>query len=164
MPPDQNRQAGDLDTSYRRYFSSLGTPAGPRGRTSARALRRLRGRAVVAVVGALLLGVFLGVAFRGSQAGARPVTRVVTQTRPTPDCTRAVDRANRSLEYAVQVQKALAEHTQYMNELADGKISGSQALKEGMPSLITGASASARFDVALADYRAVVKSCKLGPA
>ncbi|HEV8653550.1 MAG TPA: hypothetical protein VG276_30165 [Actinomycetes bacterium] len=161
MPPDRKGQASDLDTRYQRYFSSLGTGASPRAIQATSALRRLRRQAVVAVLGALLLGVFLGVAFRGTQAGARPTTRVVTQTKPTPACVRAVDRANRSLAYAVQVEKALAEHTQYMNELFDGKISSSRALKEGMPSLITGASASARFDAALADYRQVVKACRL---
>jgi hypothetical protein len=160
MPADRGRQAGRLDTRYQRYFSSLGTPSGPRAREATRALRRLRRQAAVAVVGALLLGVFLGVALQGTRAGARP-TRVVTQTRPTPACIKAVDRANRSLTYAVQVEKALAEHTRYMNELLDGKISSTQALNEGMPSLVTGASASARFDAALADYRQVVRTCRL---
>jgi len=159
MPPDGRGQASDLDTRYQRYFSSLGTGTGPRAVRATSALRRLRRQAVVTVLGALLLGVFLGVVFRGSQAGARPTTRVVT--KPTPACTRAVDRANRSLTYAVQVEKALAEHTQYMHEFFEGKLTSNQALREGMPSLITGASASARFDAALADYRQVVKACRL---
>ena len=166
MPPDRNDQKSDLDTRYQHYFSSLGTGTRSRALEAQGVVRRVRRQAMVAVLGALVLGVFLGVAFRGTQAGARTTPRVVTQTqtKPTPACLRAVDRANRSLDYAVQVEQALAEHTEYMNELADGRITGSQALKEGMPSLVTGASASARFDAALADYRQVVKSCRLEPS
>jgi hypothetical protein len=166
MPPDHNGQGADLDTRYHRYFSTLGGPGGPGSAKTAKALRRLRRQALVAVLGALLLGLLVGVAFRGTQAGARTVTRVVyrPQVKPSAACAKAVDRANKSLAYAVQVEKALAEHTEYMNELLAGRISSSQALHEGMPSLVMGASASARFDGALADYRQVVKSCKLAPS
>ncbi len=159
MPPDTTGKGSDLETVYHRYFSSLGTSAGPRSLRTAKTLQRLRRQAVVAVLGALALGVFLGVAFRGTQAGAG--TRTVTRVVPSPACGRAVARANRSLGYAVQVEKALAEHTEYMNELMNGKITPSQALQQGMPSLVMGASASARFNSALADYHQVVRSCQL---
>jgi hypothetical protein len=77
----------------------------------------------------------------------------------SPACKVAVDRANTSLAIAAQVEAALAEHTKIMNDLISGKIDGSTALKTGMPSLVSGAGQSARFDVALADYRQVVSRC-----
>jgi hypothetical protein len=62
---------------------------------------------------------------------------------------------------AVKVAGALREHTEIMNRLLNGKLSAEAALKTGTPSLITGSAESAKFDVALADYKQVVDRCKL---
>jgi hypothetical protein len=61
----------------------------------------------------------------------------------------------------VRVEKALAAHTEVMNDLLAGRISAHDALTMGLPSLVTGARWSARFDEAYADYRAVVHRCHL---
>ena len=56
---------------------------------------------------------------------------------------------------------ALREHTEAMNKLRDGKPDPEAAVKAGTPSLIAGSAESAKFDVALADYRKVVDRCQL---
>jgi hypothetical protein len=61
----------------------------------------------------------------------------------------------------VRVSAALREHTEVMNRLLNGKIDASAALRSGTPSLITGSAESARFDIALADYKKVVDRCQL---
>jgi hypothetical protein len=65
------------------------------------------------------------------------------------------------MSHAVKVAGALREHTEIMNRLLNGKLSAEAALKTGTPSLITGSAESAKFDVALADYKQVVDRCKL---
>jgi hypothetical protein len=160
MPPEPNGHNNDLDTRYQRYFSSIGTatglrPAPPDGQRGRR--RRL---AVVGVVGATLLGLFAGIAWQSSREPAR--AKVITRTVPAPaDCRKAVDQADRSLTQAVKIERAMAEHTEYMNLLMQGKIDSATAMKRGLPSLIAGASASVSFDHALSDYRRVVKTCQL---
>jgi hypothetical protein len=158
MPPENGHN--DLDTRYQRYFSSIGTPTGQRPAPAAGQSRRRRRLAVVGVVGALLVGVFSGMAIQTSLAGPR--TTVVTRTVPaSQDCQQAIDQADRSLGEAVKVEQALAEHTEYMNQLLQGKIDSATALRQAMPSLISGASAAERFDAALASYRRVVRNCRL---
>ncbi len=118
----------------------------------------------LAVVVAMAAGLALGLAIRSDRASAAADARSgATTTRPaaSPECVAAVRRADASLAKAVQVQKALAEHTEYMNLLLEGKITPRDALTKGMPSIVQGASQSAQFDVALADYRRVVGRCKL---
>ena len=159
MPPEPNGHDSDLDTRYQRYFSSIGTAAGlrpaPPGRRRGR--RRL---AVVGVIGATLLGLFAGIALQSSRS--HPRTTVITRTVPAAsDCQSAVDQADRSLTQAVKIETAMAEHTEYMNQLMEGKIDAATAMRRGLPSLIAGASASVSFDHALSDYRRVVKTCQL---
>jgi hypothetical protein len=79
----------------------------------------------------------------------------------SPECAEAVERANQSMSHAVRVSAALREHTEVMNRLLNGKIDASAAVRAGTPSLISGSAESARFDVALADYKKVVDRCKL---
>ena len=158
MPPENGNN--DLDTRYQRYFSTAGTQAHQRPAPGGGQSRRRRRLAVIGVIGALLVGVFSGMAIQSSRAGPR--TTVVTRTVPaSPDCQRAIDQADRSLGEAVKVERALAEHTASMNELMEGKIDAATAIGKGMPSLISGASASERFDAALASYRSVVRNCRL---
>jgi len=160
MPPQPNGHNSDLDTSYQKYFSSIGTTASPRPAPPERRRGRRRTLAVVGVVAATLVGLFGGMAWQSARAPA--ATKVITRTVPTAsDCQKAVDQADRSLNQAVKIEKAMAEHTEYMNLLMQGKIDSSTAMRRGLPSLIAGASASVSFDRALSDYRHVVKTCQL---
>ncbi|HEX6673540.1 MAG TPA: hypothetical protein VF486_00725 [Actinomycetes bacterium] len=160
MPPEPNGHNSDLDTRYQKYFSSIGTTASPRPAPPERQGGRRRWLAVVGVAAATLLGLFAGMAWQGSQAPAQ--TKVITRTVPAAsDCQKAVDQADRSLNQAVRIERAMAEHTEYMNLLMQGKIDSATAMKRGLPSLIAGASASVSFDHALSDYRRVVKTCQL---
>ena len=72
-----------------------------------------------------------------------------------------MNRANESMSHAVKVAGALREHTEVMNRLLNGRISAAAALKARTPSLVTGSAESAKFDVALADYKQVVDRCQL---
>ena len=100
---------------------------------------------------------------RGTGSGFAAATSTSTAASPTaaPECAEAVKRANQSMSHAVKVAGALREHTEIMNRLLNGKLSAEAALKTGTPSLITGSAESAKFDVALADYKQVVDRCKL---
>jgi hypothetical protein len=120
---------------------------------------------VVAVV-TLGAGFAIGTGVASGQerqpSAEQPVRVVQRLVRPSPACTNAVDQADRSLALAVKVQKALAEHSVYMDEMLRGKISPHDALVKGMPSLVNGAHESANFDKAVAAYRTVVQECDLG--
>jgi hypothetical protein len=72
-----------------------------------------------------------------------------------------VGRASTSMGHAIKVSAALREHTEIMNDLLHNRIDADTALRTGTPSLIIGSAESAKFDVALADYKKVVDSCKL---
>ncbi|HEY6708826.1 MAG TPA: hypothetical protein VJB61_14680 [Actinomycetota bacterium] len=99
----------------------------------------------------------------GTGSGFAAATSTSAAASPTaaPECAEAVKRANESMSHAVKVAGALREHTEIMNRLLNGKLSAEAALKTGTPSLITGSAESAKFDVALADYKQVVDRCKL---
>jgi hypothetical protein len=79
----------------------------------------------------------------------------------SPACKTAVDRANRMLTIAVRLQGALAEYSRILNDRSNGRLSGREVLERTAPELRAGASESARFNQALADYRQVVDQCKL---
>jgi len=100
---------------------------------------------------------------QGTGSGFAAATSTSTAASPTaaPECAEAVKRANESMSHAVKVAGALREHTEIMNRLLNGKLSADAALKSGTPSLIAGSAESAKFDVALADYKQVVDRCKL---
>ncbi len=97
------------------------------------------------------------------RASAFAGTTATSAAAPTasPECAEAVERANLSISHAVRVSAALREHTAIMNDLLNGKISAEAALRSGTPSLIAGSAESAKFEVALADYRKVVDRCQL---
>jgi len=168
MPPEQeniNRQIEALQ----RYVSDLQDQRQrgelvPRPRSAGRRSWRWPLATAALVVGALLGGVSVGVAARSEDrpSGAfATATSAPTAPAASPQCRTAVERANKSLAIAVKVEEALAEHTEYMNDLLNGKIDGDTALRLGTPSLVMGAAESAKFDLALADYRQVVKQCRL---
>jgi hypothetical protein len=157
MPPERERQLEAL----RRYVETLGASdeevTAPRRRSP-------WGRVLLVGVLSLLLlvaGIGIGRAVQPDRPEPAAAQTATVDRSATPECKTAVDRANHSLTIAAQVENALEEHTEYMNQLLHGQISGSVALKKGMPSLITGARASSRFDAALADYKDVVSRCRL---
>ena len=96
-----------------------------------------------------------------SSSGVTTSSVAASPTTASPECAEAVERANRTISHAVLVSAALREHTEAMNKLRDGKPDPEAAVKAGTPSLIAGSAESAKFDVALADYRKVVDRCQL---
>jgi hypothetical protein len=98
---------------------------------------------------------------RTSGFASATASSVAAAPTASPECAEAVERANESMSHAVRVSAALREHTEVMNRLLNGKIDAGAAVRAGTPSLITGSAESARFDVALADYKKVVDRCKL---
>jgi hypothetical protein len=107
-------------------------------------------------------GIALGAGQRRTSGFASATaSSVAAVPTASPECAEAVERANESISHAVRVSAALREHTEVMNRLLNGKIDASAAVRAGTPSLITGSAESARFDVALADYKKVVDRCKL---
>jgi hypothetical protein len=177
MPPEHDDYRERQLAALRRYVSDLdvrrqhdGDPAPPGG-------QRRRSAWPWLLVTLLLMAVSLsgGIAIgsnrnpagtrapagRASEFAGTTASSVAASPTASPECAEAVERANRSMSYAVKVSGALREHTQVMNDLLNGKITADAALRTGTPSLITGSAEAARFDVALADYRKVVDRCQL---
>ena len=178
MPPDQQDQHALQLEAARRHAAEPGAPSYPdkeRGQLPEDGQRWPAGPVlliVLVLVAAALIGGFVigrnferaGVVPREGSSGVAAVTATTSVTATpvaSPECKTAVDRANKSLAHAVQVERNLAEHTKIMNDLLRGKIDGDTALKTGTPSLIRGAAESSKFDIALADYKQVVNQCKL---
>jgi hypothetical protein len=171
MPPehDDNRErqlaalrryVSDLDVS--RQHTGQARPAGERRRTGwPRLLLTLLLMAVSLAAGIVIGGQRDPARDTGSGFAAATSTSTAASPTAAPECAEAVRRANQSMSHAVKVAGALREHTEIMNRLLNGKLSAEAALKTGTPSLITGSAESAKFDVALADYRQVVDRCRL---
>jgi hypothetical protein len=171
MPPEQDENRDRQLAALRRYVSDLDVRRQDNGDQT----REREGRRRVAWPWLLAILLLMAVSLGGGIAiGARgdpgpdrsPAAAGATATSapsPTasPECAEAVERANRSISHAVRLSGALREHTAIMNDLLNGKISAETALRTGTPSLIAGSAESARFDVALADYRKVVDRCQL---
>ena len=171
MPPEQDDNRDRQLAALRRYVSDLDV----RRQDDVAQHREREGRRRVAwpwlLVTLLLMAVSLGagIAIGGrGDPGRDPTSAAAGATAtsapsPTasPECAEAVERANQSISHAVRLSAALREHTAIMNDLLNGKISADQALRTGTPSLIAGSAESAKFDVALADYRRVVDRCQL---
>ncbi|HET9556846.1 MAG TPA: hypothetical protein VFS70_06885 [Actinomycetota bacterium] len=171
MPPEQDDNRDRQLAALRRYVSDLDVHR----QDDVAQNREREGRRRVAwpwlLVTLLLMAVSLGagIAIGGrGDPGRDPTSAAAGATAtsapaPTasPGCAEAVERANQSISHAVRLSAALREHTEIMNDLLNGKISADTALKTGTPSLIAGSAESAKFDVALADYRRVVDRCQL---
>jgi hypothetical protein len=123
---------------------------------------------------ALVGGVFVGaVAWSTDQpAGAKVGVAGVSSATSSPDTTRitpvaapacktAVDRANTMLAVAVELRRELAEYGRLMSDPSTRDLSGREVVEKMAPALQAGASESASFERALADYRQVVDQCKL---
>jgi hypothetical protein len=168
MPLERDDEHERQLDAMRRYVAGLGRPGQPPAHTGDPP-RRWPLLAVLLTAVALLAGIGIGLALRPTgRAAAAPSADEPTTTTVAPaaaaasaECHQAVEQANRSLAIAVNVETNLAEHTEYMDQLLHGQISGHEALVKGMPSLIAGAKESAKFDTALADYRRVVDRCRL---
>jgi hypothetical protein len=172
MPPEHDDYREHQLAALRRYVSDLDVRRQHNGGQARPAGERRRTAWPWLLVTLLLMAVSLaaGVAIggrrdpaRGTGSGFAAATSTSTAASPTaaPECAEAVQRANQSMSHAVKVAGALREHTEIMNRLLNGKLSAEAALKTGTPSLITGSAESAKFDVALADYKQVVDRCKL---
>ena len=174
MPPGQDDARERQLDALRRYVSDLDIrrrddspplpPARLRRRFSWPWLLVTLALMAVSLAGGIAIG---GRDQAGTEAGGSPqlagttASSVAARPAASPECAEAVERANKSMSYAVKVSGALREHTQIMNDLLNGKITAEAALRSGTPSLIAGAAEAARFDVALADYRKVVDRCQL---
>ena len=172
MPPEHDDYRERQLAALRRYVTDLDVRREHAGQARPTEQRRRAAWPWLLLLTLLLMAVSLaaGIVIGGQRDPARDTgsgfaaaTSTSTAASPTaaPECAEAVKRANESMSHAVRVAGALREHTEIMNRLLNGKLSAEAALKTGTPSLITGSAESARFDVALADYKQVVDRCKL---
>jgi hypothetical protein len=115
----------------------------------------------VSLAGGIAIGASRDDGTRRAPAVEGTTGSVAAAPSASPECAEAVQRANASMSHAVAVSTAMRQHTEIMNRLLNGKIDANTALRTGTPSLITGSAESAKFDVALADYRKVVDRCQL---
>jgi hypothetical protein len=173
MPPELDDYRERQLAALRRYVSDLDIRRQPGGDQRRPAEERRRTAWPWLLVVLLLMAVSLagGIAIGGNRDAAGPsrspgfesgtASSVAAVPTATPECAEAVRRANASLSHAVAVSAALRRHTEIMNKLLHGKIDAATALRTGTPSLIAGSAESAKFDVALADYRKVVDRCQL---
>jgi hypothetical protein len=172
MPPapDENRErqlaalrryVSDLDVRRQHEAAATARPAAERRRRSWPWLLVTVALMAVSLSGGIAIGA------RGDPAGGRAAAVAATSTSvapapaATPECAEAVRRANESIGHAVKVAAALRAHTEIMNRLLNGKLSVEAARNAATPSLLAGSAESARFDVALADYKQVVDRCRL---
>jgi hypothetical protein len=169
MPPEQDDNRERQLAALRRYVSDLdvrrpdGTPVPPSGRRRSVWPWLLITFLLMAVslAGGIAIGNRDQAGTGAAELAGTTASSVAARPTASPECAEAVERANKSMSYAVKVSAALREHTEIMNDLLNGKISADTALRTGTPSLITGSAEAARFDVALADYRKVVDRCQL---
>ena len=75
-------------------------------------------------------------------------------------CKPSVDAADAALGHAQQIEAALREHTDVMNQLDYGKITGAQATTQGKASLEKGETESTQFDQALSRYQPLAATCR----
>jgi hypothetical protein len=147
----------------------LPVPKPPPAPPPAPAAPRRRGRTfllvTLTVLVALAAGSAGGAAFerRREAAAAELTPDVQVITRPVPQvpppCQAALDKAKEALGLAAALQRALADHTAVMGQLQRGQLSGDQAMRVGMPSLIRGAQVSAQLNDATKQYLNLSRQC-----
>ena len=184
MPPEQddlNRQlealqryVSDLQQQREHTKAAAAQPPPAPEPEPRRPSRRWLGLTSLLVALALVGGVLVGaVAWStdqpaGAKAGVAGASSATHSPEPTtvgpvaaPACKTAVDRANTMLASAVKLQRELAEHGRILRDPANRGLSGDEVLERLAPSQRTGASESANFERALADYRQIVDQCQL---
>jgi len=176
MAPEQDDYRDRQLAALRRYVSELDVrrqhegqarPVGERRRGAWPWLLATVALMAVSLAGGIAIGASRDGGDRepgraaGSAVAAATSTSVASAPSATPECAEAVERANASIGHAVAVAGALRKHTEIMNDLLNGRLDAQTALRKGAPSLIAGSAESAKFEVALADYRQVVDRCKL---
>jgi hypothetical protein len=156
------RYVSDLDVRRQHHDGARLPPDGERRRTAWPWLLTTLLLMAVSLAGGMAIGGSRDPGQRRA-SGFQSATASSVAASPTasPECAQAVQRANASMSHAVAVATALRQHTEIMNRLLNGEIDAATALRAGTPSLITGSAESAKFDVALADYRRVVDRCQL---
>ena len=183
MPPEQddlNRQleavqryVSDLQQRERAKAAAAQPPPAPEPepRRPSRRWLLLTGLLVtVALVGGVVVGAVAWSTDRpaGAKAGVAgassatqsPETTAVAPVA-TPACKTAVDRANTMLAIAVKLRRELAEYSRIMSDPSNRNLSVREVVDKHAPSLQAGASESASFERALADYRQIVDKCEL---
>jgi hypothetical protein len=189
ISPEQEKLNRQLE-ALQRYVSGLQQrehansaaqpPPAPESRPSRRWLLLTGLLVVLALVGGVFVGAVAWSDDRpaGAAAGttsASPVRQQApsTSTAPqgsnpttaapvaSPACKTAVDRANTMLATAVKLHRELVEYSKIMTDPASRELSGRELVDKTAPVLRAGASESARFTQALADYRQVVDQCQL---
>ena len=171
MPPEHDDNRERQLAALRRYVSDLdvrrernGQPPPPieeRRRSAWPWLLLTLLLMAVSLAGGIAIGANRDADRRSSGFAGATASSVAAGPAASPECAEAVERANKSIGHAIRVAGALREHTEIMNDLLHGRIDGETALKTGTPSLIVGSAESAKFDLALADYKKVVDACKL---
>jgi hypothetical protein len=177
MPPEQDDLNRQLE-AVQRYVSGLQQqrerakaaaaqppPAPePKPRWPSRRWLGLTGLLVtVALAGGVVVGAVAWSNDRPADASSATQSPDTTTVAPvaTPACKTAVDRANTMLAIAVKLQRELAEYSRFMNDPSNGNLSVREVVEKTAPSLQAGASESAGFERALADYRQIVDQCQL---
>ncbi|HEV8165106.1 MAG TPA: hypothetical protein VGR74_11775 [Actinomycetota bacterium] len=182
MPPEQDDLNRQLE-ALQRYVSGLQQqrqrakaaaaqpPPEPEPRRPSRRWLLLTGLLVtVALVGGVVVGAVAwstdqpagakaGVAGASSATSSPDTTRVAPVAAPA--CKTAVDRANTMLASAVELRRELAEYGRIMSDPSTRNLSGREVVEKMAPALQAGASESASFERALANYRQVVDQCEL---
>jgi len=124
----------------------------------------------LALVGGVVVGAIAWSNDRptGAKAGVAGVSSATQSPDTTtvallasPACKTAVDRANAMLAIAVRLQGELAEYSRIMRDPSNRNLSGREVVAKTAPLLQAGASDSARFDQALADYGQIVDRCRV---
>ena len=177
MPPEQDDLNRQLE-AVQRYVSGLQQqrerakaavaqppPAPePKPRRPSRRWLLLTGLLVtVALAGGVFVGAVAWSNDRSADASSATQSPDTTTVAPvaTPACKTAVDRANTMLAIAVKLQRELAEYSRFMHDPSNGNLSVREVVEKTAPSLQSGASESAGFECALADYRQIVDQCQL---
>ena len=170
MPPEHDHDRERQLAALRRYVSDLDIRRRHEGQAQVVEERRRPAwpwllltlvLMAVSLAGGVAIGANRDAVGDPARYSETTATSVAASPTASPECAEAVAKANRTLNHAVRVSGALREHTEAMNKLLNGELGTREAVQAGTPSLITGSAESAKFDVALADYRKVADHCQL---
>jgi hypothetical protein len=182
MPSEQDDARARQLEALRGYVAKLGVqqnraavepmapqPASQRQRRPSPPWLLLTGLLVVAaLVGGGLIGAVAwsddrpaGHRTAGVSAATKRPTVTIAGPVASAGCKTAVDRANAMLAAAVNLRRATVAQGRILRDPANRDLTVGEVLKKLAVSEQAGASESARFTRALADYRQVVDQCKL---